>query len=139
MKKFFTKPLITVLMIVYCIVNFATFASASVCIAKDHIGLNMFGIDACCIARHQVIITDEGQISITSEDCSDKSISSNSNEIVPDNSVPLYVGDYVAVNVLPTLDSIYNINSKQINFSDKQARAPDIGYLEKIKTVRLTI
>ena len=139
MKKFFTKPLVTIFLIVYCIVNFATFASASVCVAKDHIGLNMFGIDACCIARHQVVITDEGQISLASEDCSDQSISSNCNEIVLDNRVPLYVGDYVAVDVLPSFDNVFDSDFKQTAFSNKLAKAPDIRYLEILKTVRLTI
>lgn len=139
MKKFFTKPLVTIFLLVYCIVNFATFASASVCVAKDHIGLNMFGIDACCIARHQVVITDEGQISLASEDCSDQSISSNCNEIVLDNRVPLYVGDYVAVDVLPSFDNVFDSDFKQTAFSNKLAKAPDIRHLEILKTVRLTI
>lgn len=139
MKKFFTKPIITFLLIIYCLVNFATFSSASVCVASDHVGLNLFGIDSCCIARHQVEITEQGQVSVTAEDCSDQSISSNCNEIVPDISVPLYVSDFATVAVLPIFNNYKNIKVEQIILTNKQARAPDVAHLDRLRTVRLTI
>lgn len=139
MKKFFTKPIITILLIMYCLVNFATFSSASICVAKDHVGLNMFGIDACCIARHQVVITEKGQVSLTAEDCSDQSISSNCNEIVPDNNVPMYAADYSTVCILPAFVDIVAVHFEKRNLNFKLARAPDIGHLDKLRTVRLTI
>lgn len=139
MKKFFTKPIITFLLIIYCLVNFATFSSASVCVASDHVGLNLFGIDSCCIARHQVEITEQGQVSVTAEDCSDQSISSNCNEIVPDISVPLYLSDFATVAVLPIFNNYKNIKVEQIILTNKQARAPDVGHLDRLRTVRLTI
>lgn len=139
MKKFFTKPIIAFLLIIYCLVNFATFSSASVCVASDHVGLNLFGIDSCCIARHQVEITEQGQVSVTAEDCSDQSISSNCNEIVPDISVPLYVSDFATVAVLPIFNNYKNIKFEQIIYTNKLARAPDVGHLDKLRTVRLTI
>lgn len=139
MNKFFTKPIITFLMIIYCLVNFATFSSASVCVASDHVGLNLFGIDACCIARHHVEITEQGQVSLKAEDCSDQSISSNCIEIIPDVSVPLYVSDYATVAVLSSFKNYQNIKFEQIFYNDKQARPPDVGHLDRLRTVRLTI
>ena len=139
MKKFFTKPIITILMIIYCLVNFATYSSAAICVAKDHIGLNMFGIDACCIARHQVEITEQGQISLTAEDCSDMSISAGCNEIVPDEGMPLYGSDHATVTILPSFIKFQNIKYTQIANRHKQARAPDVGHLDILKTIRLTI
>lgn len=140
MRKIFTKPIVALIMIIYCLANFATFASASVCIAKDHIGLNFFGIDSCCIERHQVAIIDNNQVSITSEDCSDQSLSSGCSELIPDNDVPLYSSELCVATVLTTFENIENISFNNIIFNEKKARAPAFSnHLEKIKTVRLTI
>lgn len=139
MKKFFTKPIITILLIIYCLVNFATFSSASVCVAKDHVGLNMFGIDACCIARHQVAITDRGQVALTAEDCSDQSISANCNEIIPDSNVPMCFSDCSMDYFFLDFVNFDVIHFEKRNLYYNQARSPDINYPDRLRTVILTI
>lgn len=140
MKKIFSKPLIVLMLAMYCIANFATFASASVCIAKDHIGLNFFGIDSCCIERHQFTIIDNKQVSLTSDDCSDQSLSSDCNELLPDNDVPLYNSELSTAVISTIFYKSEYIDFNKISFVDKKARAPAVNrHIDNLKTVRLTI
>lgn len=83
MKRFFTS----FFLFIYFIVNFVNFTGLSVCMAKDHIGLNLFGYENSCIEIIKNCHHNENKINIVShqhDDCEDKNLSTNTQEILPD-------------------------------------------------------
>lgn len=139
MSRFLKKTIIKLLLIVYCLVNFATFSNASVCIAKDHIGFKLFGIDTCCIARQEVIVTDGSLVMMSDVNCIGHCISSSCSGMVPDYKLMLRVSDSATVWDIPQLCNLSEIYFTNKNSNIKQFRTMNIGYLDKLRTVRLTI
>lgn len=141
MKKFLKKPVTIIFLVIYCLLNFSNFAGATICVAKDHIGLNFFGYDKCCIEKRckSADITSNTCSHINSketDDCYDKHLTTNSNELMPDNYTDLaYILPFE--NVIDFI--IINCDSFIQNTNEIKARAPDNPVLSAYKTIRLTI
>lgn len=137
------KIVIVLFLFAYLLLNLTNFTGLSVCMAKDHIGLNLFGFENSCIEivhncqNDKEILTN---ISHHHDDCEDKSLSTSTNEILPSidtlndfeiisNSEVSFVFDLLLNNFSYNINSlIYEIGNIPYNL-----------LLSAYKTVRLLI
>ena len=139
MKKITAKIFIILITTLYILVNFATFTNASVCVAEDHIGLNFWGVDSCCLERHQAELFHEDGDCIMEDSCLDENISADNDELLSNNhfSFDEMQADTVFSKILFDFSVIES--GKNILNSFSKSRAPNDLILHKIKTVKLTI
>jgi len=137
------KITIVLFLFAYFLLNFANFAGLSVCMAKDHIGLNMFGFENSCIEIvHNCQNNKENitNISHHHDDCEDKNLSTNTNEILPSidtlNDFEIISNSEVSLIFDLLLSNfVYDINS----LISKIGNIPNNLLLSAYKTVRLLI
>ena len=137
MKKF----AVLLFLFVYFFANFVNFAGLSVCIAKDHIGLNLFGIEKSCIEvlhnNHETINT----VQHSHDDCEDKSLSTNTSELMPNvDNLSIFADLYNSVlsnffEILPKILDNKNFKPFLLFYN----HLPDNTVLSAYKTIRLLI
>ena len=100
MKNFGVKKYLVILFLgLYFLLNVISFGNISVCLAKDHIGIDVLGIDSCCFSEHNGAIFDKN-IDYMFDNC--------------DNCVDLHIKTGInpqetsinSSNILPGIDNI---------------------------------
>ena len=122
------KVAIVLFLFAYLLLNFANFAGLSVCIAKDHIGLHLFGFDNSCIEIVNNCQNSNEKLTNIShhhDECEDKSLSTNTKEILPSidllndfeiisNSEVSFIFDLLPSNFAHNINLL---NSKNISYN----------------------
>lgn len=129
------------IIVLYGILNFVNYTDAFICVSENHIGLNFFGLDKCCIEYEKHLTNHNDSLCLDNlhKHCEDKHLSVNMQESFSDT----YSG---LVYVLPDemkeiIDVICNQYSSLLYSKGViQARAPNgIYLLSVLKKIRLTI